>query len=73
MLRWITVVSLTALLAACDAGTPPPPGVGDKPKEDRTKTVFDDQIKALDKAKGVEQQEMDQKQKLDDQIENDAH
>jgi len=73
MIRWITLLCLATSLVACDSGTPPPPGVGDKPKQEPVKTVFDDQIKALDKAKGVEQQEMDHKQKLDDQIEGDTH
>lgn len=33
------------------------------------KTVFDDQLKALDKAKGVEKQLLDEKEKQDKEIE----
>ncbi len=54
---------LFALLAAC--GSDPSPPAAEK---ERTSTVLDDQIKAMDKAKAVEDQQMERKRKLDEQL-----
>ncbi len=53
----LPLAALIALSAACSQTPPPPP-----PPAAKQKTVFDDQLKALDKAKGV-QQTVDQQQK----------
>lgn len=63
MIRWMIALSLLASLLACSSEPPPPP-----PQKARTQTVFDDQIKAIDKAKAVEAQEMERKRKLDEQL-----
>ena len=55
-------------LVGCGSDSPPPPPA----KTERTPTVFDDQLKAIDKAKAVEEQEMEHKRKLDEQLENDS-
>jgi hypothetical protein len=61
--------SLAALCAACLAlvacGEPPPPPPVDE-------TVFRDQVRALDKARGVEDQLEERKRELDRQVERDA-
>lgn len=66
MVRTIVTLGLLAALAACGSDAPPPPPA----KTERTPTVFDDQLKAIDKAKAVEEQEMEHKRKLDEQLEN---
>lgn len=53
-------------LVACGSEPPPPPAPA-KP-EARTPTVLDDQLKAIDKAKAVEAQEMERKRKMDEQL-----
>ncbi|MBX3701493.1 MAG: hypothetical protein KF903_10915 [Dokdonella sp.] len=68
-----SVLSL-ALLALAGCGGGKPPAQADQPAaapapEQRQKTVFDDQLKAIDKAKGVEQQLMQEKERHDKQIE----
>lgn len=53
------------LFVACGSEPPPAP-----PKEQpRQPTVLDDQIRAMDKAKAVEEQEMERKRKMDEQLE----
>lgn len=60
---------LAVLLVACSAEKPPP--VDQKPATPAQQTVFDTQIKALQKAKDVQktvdQQKADMDKKLDDQ------
>lgn len=63
MIRWVISLSLLASLVACSSEPPPP-----QHEEVRKATVFDDQIKAMDKAKAVEAQEMERKRKLDEQL-----
>ena len=46
-----------SVLTACGSDAPPPPPAAPAP------TVLDDQLKAIDKAKAVEQQLMDEKAK----------
>jgi predicted small lipoprotein YifL len=70
-----------AVLALAGCGGKPPADTqadADKAAADRAvqqaaakkqKTVFDDQLKALDKARGVEQQLLDEKEKHDKEIE----
>lgn len=60
------LLTLAFGLVACSS-EPPPPSPPAKP-EARTPTVFDDQIKAMDKAKEVEEQEMERKRKMDEQL-----
>lgn len=71
MNRTILLASLLLALSAC-AGKPE----AEAPKKTepaapaaRQKTVFDDQLKTIDKAKGVEQQLIDEKEKHDKEIE----
>lgn len=63
MIRRVILLSLLASLIAC--GSEPPPPQHEKVRE---ATVFDDQIKTMDKAKAVEDQEMERKRKLDEQL-----
>ena len=62
----ILLLAIAFGLVACSSEPPPPPPPA-KP-EPRTPTVFDDQIKAMDKAKAVEDQEMERKRKMDEQL-----
>jgi hypothetical protein len=69
MLRTTSLLFGLLLLAACNhkaaepeqAATPPPA---------KQKTVLDDQLKALEKAKGVEKQLQDEKEKADKALED---
>jgi uncharacterized membrane protein YagU involved in acid resistance len=67
MFRIVVVLGLLAALAACGSEAPPPPPAP-AAKAERTPTVFDDQLKTMDKAKAVEEQEMEHKRKLDEQL-----
>ena len=55
MRNLIFLVAATSMLAACSSEKPPPP-----PPQRPQPTVFDAQLKALDKAKDV-QKKMDQR------------
>ena len=78
MIRTAAVAVAVLALAAC-GGTPSDSQAdADKVAADRAaeqaaakkqKTVFDDQLKALDKAKGVEKQLQDDKEKRDKAME----
>jgi len=59
----LPLAALVALSAACSqtAAPPPPP--------QKQKTVFDDQLKALDKAKAVQQTVDQQKKEADKRLE----
>lgn len=59
----LPLAALVALSAACSqtAAPPPPP--------QKQKTVWDDQLKALDKAKGVQQTVDQQKKEADKRLE----
>jgi hypothetical protein len=63
MISRISLLLLLASLLACGSEPPPPPA----PKE-RTPTVLDDQIKAMDKARAVEELELERKRKMDEQL-----
>ncbi len=63
MIRWTIALTLLASLLACGSEPPPP-----QHEQVRKATVFDDQIKTMDKAKAVEDQEMERKRKLDEQL-----
>ena len=76
MMRTTLLASTLLVLAACggrnadtDAQAAADKAAAEQPAAKRQKTVFDDQLKALDKAKGVEQQLMDEKEKHDREIE----
>jgi outer membrane biogenesis lipoprotein LolB len=60
------LILMLALLSACSSEAPPPPA---EPKEP-VKTVLDDQLKAIDKAKAVEEIGMDHKRQIDEQLDN---
>lgn len=53
-MRRIASLALVALLAGCSGGDRPPAGADAEAAKPRQKTVFDDQLKALDKARAVE-------------------
>lgn len=55
-------------LVGCGSEPPPPPPPAPAKPEARTPTVLDDQLKAIDKAKAVEAQEMERKRKMDEQL-----
>ena len=59
MVRWIVLALAAGALAAC--GPPDPP----KTPED---TVFGDQVKALDKARSVEDEAEARKRELDERM-----
>ena len=63
MIRALVATALLAALAGCGSEAPPPPA----PTE-RTPTVLDEQLKAMDKAKAVEELELERKRKMDEQI-----
>lgn len=65
MVRTIVMLGLLASLAACGSEPPPPPPPA---KVERTPTVLDDQLKAMDKARAVEELELERKRKMDEQI-----
>lgn len=66
MIRALTLAAVLAALAGCSGReeAPPPPPAATAPTA-RQPTVFDDQLRALDKAKGVQQQVLDEKARLD--------
>ena len=64
MIRALVATALLAPLAGCGSEAPPPPPA---PTE-RTPTVLDEQLKAMDKAKAVEELELERKRKMDEQI-----
>lgn len=63
MIRRVSLLLLLSSLLAC--GSEPPPPQHEKVRE---ATVFDDQVQTMDKAKAVEDQEMERKRKLDEQL-----
>ena len=75
MVRTATLAAALLVLAAC-GGTPSADtqadAAADRAAEQaaakKQKTVFDDQLKALDKAKGVEKQLQDDKEKRDAEL-----
>ena len=56
----LPLLALIVLSASCSQVPPPPP--------QKQKTVFDDQLKALDKAKAVQQTVDQQKKDLDKRV-----
>lgn len=67
MIRTLVATALLAALAGCGSEAPPPPPPPASSSE-RTPTVLDEQIKAMDKAKAVEELELERKRKIDEQI-----
>lgn len=74
MIRLVLLGCALLALAGCGSSTPPSQAddaakaAAPAPAQ-RQKTVFDDQLKALDKAKGVEQQLQKEKEQQDRAIE----
>ena len=72
MIRTSLLALALLALTACTGDKPPAaaakPAAAPAP-EQRQPTVFDDQLKAIDKAKGVEQQLMQEKERHDKEIE----
>lgn len=67
-MRLIVLALLSmSVLSACGSDAPPPPP---PPPAAPAPTVLDDQLKAIDKAKAVEQQLMDEKAKQDKALED---
>ncbi|GMU43208.1 MAG: hypothetical protein IT479_11780 [Xanthomonadales bacterium] len=64
-MRTFLPFALLALAACGSEPTPPPPPTKEPP---RTSTVFDDTLKARDKAQAVEAQNLEHKKKLDEQL-----
>jgi hypothetical protein len=79
MLRTATLTFTLLMLGACsgkptadtqaDADQAAADRAAEQAAAKKQKTVFDDQLKALDKAKGVEKQLMDDKEKRDKEME----
>lgn len=67
----LSILALAALSVSCSRSEPPHAPVAAQPKPaERQKTVIDEQLKAIDKAKAV-QETMDQRTKtVDDQLES---
>jgi hypothetical protein len=65
MIRWTILLALAATLLACGSEPPPPPV-----KTEPAPTVLDDQLKAMDKARAVEDLEMERKRKMDEQLDD---
>jgi predicted small lipoprotein YifL len=63
MIRRLSLILLLSSLLACGAEPPPAP-----PPEEPAPTVLDEHIKAIDKAKAVEEQQMERQRKLDEQL-----
>ena len=66
-----SILALATLSVSCSHSEPPPAPVAAQPKPaERQKTVVDEQLKAIDKAKAV-QETMNQRTKaLNDQVES---
>ena len=64
------LAACVSMLAAC-GGRPAdePPPKAEAPAAAKRKTVFDDQLKALDKAKALEKQMQEDQRKRDEEIE----
>lgn len=63
------VLMLSALLlAACSQDAPPP----EPEPTERGKTVFDDQLKAMDTAEDLARQETERLRKMDESIQDDG-
>ena len=69
MHRSLLIAACVCALGACSGGTPPQAAVEPAPPAAQP-TVLDDQLKALEKAKAVEQQLQEAKEKTDQAIEN---
>lgn len=65
---WHRMLLLAIALGLVGCGSEPPPPPAPAKPEARTPTVLDDQLKAIDKAKEVEAQEMERKRKMDEQL-----
>ncbi len=72
MIRTALLASLLLALAACGSSAPPPPDntkAATPAPEQKQKTVFDDQLKAIDKAKSVEKTLQQEKEQHDRTLE----
>lgn len=66
----LSILVLATLSVSCSRSEPPPVPAAQPKQAERQKTVIDEQLKAIDKAKAV-QATLDQRTKtLDDQVEN---
>ena len=67
----ISILAFALLSVSCSSSAPPPPAqAAQKAPPEKQKTVIDEQLKAIDKAKAV-QDVMDQRTKtLDEQMES---
>ena len=61
-MKVLPIVSLALILAGCHNEPPPPP----------EQTVIDAQLKARDKAQGIDEQQQEHKDRLDEQLERDG-
>jgi hypothetical protein len=66
----IPLLATAALCVSCSESQAPPPAAAQTPPPAPQKTVFDDQLKALEKAKAVQgtvdQQKKDEDKKIED-------
>jgi len=70
MARYLAMMLLLGVLAACSADPPPAaPPVKEKP----TAGLLDEQMKAVDKAKQVEADAAERKRKMDEQIDGSSN
>lgn len=66
----IPILALAALSVSCARETPPPAPVAQAKPAERQKTVIDEQLKAIDKAKAVQDTMDERKKTLDGQVED---
>ena len=70
MFRPFLIAACVCSIAACSSEAPPTGTAVESTPVTPQPTVFDDQLKALEKAKAVEQQLQEAKEKTDQAIEN---
>ena len=70
MFRSILIAACVGVLGACSSEAPPTDTTVETTPAAPKPTVFDDQLKALEKAKAVEQQVQEAKEKADQAIED---
>ncbi|MFT3790815.1 MAG: hypothetical protein QM741_07005 [Rudaea sp.] len=66
----LSILTLAVLCVSCSRDTPPPASTAQTQPAERQKTVIDAQLKALDKAKAVQDTVDQQKKDMDKKLED---